>query len=320
MGHVHEEDAPLLRLGQRSEEFRVARCIAGPIGPEDGRPQSGLGQLMPQGLCRQGRGEVHDGDVGIEVLIESRLAHRPEEEVAAEPHMDPHFGQCRKIRAHQGLEALGILLVGSVAPDELIPEVDDHLPDQRATLGVRRIPLGRDLDGGQQVFLAVRAEHPNGQLAAGEHHGFAEIGQHETEGTGRVGHGVGSMEHHKAIVTVPAQEEQAGQFAPPVGGHVAAVDGGQRLEIQLDFEGVDFGHPIAQVVEVQRLQGPRVRILHGSDGAPGVDEQDAAGRHGASGVKAGRRKSRSALAVVRAATSARGRSSRSATRWATSAV
>ena len=275
---------------------------------------------MPQGLCRQGRGEVHDGDIGIEVLVESRFSHGPEEQVTAEPHMDPHFRQCREIRAHQGLEALGVLLVGAVAPDELVPEVDDHLPDQRAPLGIRRIPLGRNLDGGQQVFLAVRAEHPNGQLAAGEHDRFAEIGQHETEGTGRVGHGVGSVEHHKAIVAVAAQEEQAGQFAPPVRRHVAAVDGSQRLKIQLDFEGGDLGHPVSQVVEVQRLQGPRVRILHGPDGASGVDEQDAAGRHGASGVKAGRRKSRSALAVVRAATSARERSSRSATRWATRAV
>ena len=320
MGHVDHEDAPLLCLGQHREELRIARCVSRTIGPENGGAQSRLGQLVTQGRGGQTGMQVHHGNIGIDVDPQPRLPHRPKQEVPAEPDMNPNLGQGGEVGARHGLEPFGILLVCTVAAQQFIPEVDDHLAHQGATLRIARVPFGRDLDGGQQVFLSIGPQHPDGQLAAGQHHRLAEVGQHETQGTGGVGHGVRPVEDHEPVIAVAAQVQQAGQLAPAVRGHVAAVDRRERLEFQFCLQALHLRNPIPQVIEVQRLQGARVRILLGADRASGVDKQDATGGHAEWGSKAGRRNNRSALAEVKAATSSKDRSIRSATRWATSRV
>ncbi len=119
--------------------------------------------------------------------------------------MDPHFGQGRKVGADQCLEPLRVLLVRAVSPQELISEIDHDLTHQGAAFRVLRIPFARNFDGRQQVFFAVRPHHTDGQLAAREHDRLPKIGQHETQRTGRVGHGVCAVQHHKPIVTIPSR-------------------------------------------------------------------------------------------------------------------
>ena len=79
----------------------------------------------------------------------------------------------------------------------------------------------RDFEAGQQVVAAVAAQHPERNLAAGQHHGFTEgSAQHKTQRTGAVGHGVGTVQHHKTVEFVASGPQGVGHRNPVVGAHI----------------------------------------------------------------------------------------------------
>ena len=55
--------------------------------------------------------------------------------------------------------------------------------------------------------------------------GLARFSQHKRQGGGRVGHGVGAVEHHEAVVGAVVVGYSLGDGSPMVGIHVARIYG-----------------------------------------------------------------------------------------------
>ena len=141
--------------------------------------------------------------------------------------------------------------------------------------------LGRgDLHGGDQVFLAVGAWHPDWKLASGEHDGLGQILQHEAQGRRRVRHRVGSVQDHESVIFIIALLDQRRERLPEGRLYIRGVD--QRVErVRVDAQGelLQFRHLIENLVEVERLEGHVLRILLHADRASRVNHQDGGSSH-----------------------------------------
>ena len=171
----------------------------------------------------------------------------------------------------EGIELLGALLRGAVAAQQMTSEVDADLGHEGMTLGI----LGSgDLDSGDEVFLAVGAQLTDGQLGAREDDGLREVLKHIGEGRGGIGHRVGAMEHHESVVVVVAVGDAVADVGPSGGRHVAGVDGWRELiGLDLGVELLEFGHMDEQMLEVEGLEGTRLRVAVHADRAACIDEK-----------------------------------------------
>ena len=131
--------------------------------------------------------------------------------------VDAGLRQGRAVGRGEGVEGLGAVFGGTVAPEELGVEEDAHFRYAGMALGVLG---GGNLHGPYQVLLAVRAGYADGQLASGEHHRFGEPFQHETEGGGTVGHGIRSVKDHESVIVFVAFRDEFPQGGPKRGLYV----------------------------------------------------------------------------------------------------
>ena len=136
------------------------------------------------------------------------------------------IGQMGIVERFEGLELVGTLLGGAVATQKLSVEIDAHLRYAGMSLFVLCCSY---LDGGDEVLLAVCAQHADGQLGASEDDGLGKVLEHVGEGRGGVGHGVRSVQHHKAVEVVIMVGDDVRQFRPACRCHVAGIDGRLKL-------------------------------------------------------------------------------------------
>ena len=79
------------------------------------------------------------------------------------------------------------------------------------------------------------------------------------------------MQHHEAVVLLVVVGNDVAQVGPQPWCHVARVDGGRELvRVNLQVKLLQLRHVIQQVLEVERLQRPCVRITVHADGSAGV--------------------------------------------------
>ena len=122
-------------------------------------------------------------------------------------------------------EVLGCVFGGAVASVELAFKVDADFRDHRMPVLVLG---GRYLYGGDEVLLAVGAQHPDGKLAAGEYDReydrLLDVSEHEAQGGGGEGHGVRAVQDDEAVVAVVVLFNQSCEPFPELYVHVGGVD------------------------------------------------------------------------------------------------
>ena len=285
-GHL---DGTLQTLADVDDHLAVAGALA------EGVEQPGTlrGVARSEGAHDDGLQVRRVDDVADEVFSDAR-EEGEDDDVVVEPEVgrhrlgpvglqdalavvgDVHAGidEVGVVERLEGVELLGALLRGAVAAQQVASEADAHLGHEGSALGILR---RGDLDGGDEVLLAVGAELSDGQLRAGEDDGLREVLEHVGEGRGSVGHRVGAVEHDEAVVVVVVVGDAVGDVGPAGGRHVARVDGRRELEgVDRGVELLELGHMVQQVLEVEGLKGARQRVAVHADGAAGVDEKDFA--------------------------------------------
>ena len=150
-------------------------------------------------------------------------------------------------------------------------EIDADFGHEGTALGI----LGSsNLDGGDEILLAVGAQLTDGQLGARKDDGLREVLKHIGEGRGGIGHRVGAMQHHETVVVVVAVGDTVADVSPSGGRHVAGVDGWRELiGLNLSVELFEFGHMDEQMLEVERFKGTRLRVAVHADRAACIDEK-----------------------------------------------
>lgn len=184
--------------------------------------------------------------------------------------VDAHLGQRRIVERAEGIEILRIDFGGTVAAHQLVLEEDADFGHHGRAVGAAG---GGYLDGGDEVLLAVGTQHADGQLRTGQDDGFRQILEHEAQGTGRVGHGVGAVQDDETVVVVVVAADDFHNLGPEFRLHVRRVDGWVELVGgDVAVEAFQFGHMLEQLVEVEALQSTCFGILNHADGTAGINQ------------------------------------------------
>ena len=123
----------------------------------------------------------------------------------------------------EGMIFAGVDLCDTVSPKELAVEEKTNFRYGGS------IPTGQD-QSSNKVVDGICAELSHGDLGARDNDCFSQALQHEGQGRGCVGHGVCSMEDHKAIKSLVVSVDIPGNFGPVRHLHVAGVQ--QRIELK----------------------------------------------------------------------------------------
>jgi hypothetical protein len=113
-----------------------------------------------------------------------------------------------------------------------------------------------------------------GQLRTGEHDGLVEVFEQEAQRRGAVGHCVGAVQDHEAVVAVVVAADEVGPLEPVVGRYVRGVDGlveGHHRE--LEGKPVQLGQPFVHLRKIERHQVLTGAVVHHAQRAAGVDHQ-----------------------------------------------
>ncbi len=145
-------------------------------------------------------------------------------------------GRFRVIDAGKGIEAFAAHLAGTGAQNHLVVKHDLHAPRPRGT-GVGKGP--------QQVVAGVGIPVVNGFLAAGKHNGLGWILYQIAEGRGGVGHGVGAVGDHKAVVAVVVLPHGLHHLDPVLRPHIGGIQVEQKQRFNTAKLG-QFGHKVQQ--------------------------------------------------------------------------
>ena len=126
-----------------------------------------------------------------------------------------------------------------------------------------------------QVELGVREGAGHGLLRACKHDGLLAVLDQIRKRRGRIGHGVGAVQHHKAVVAVICVHNDVADLEPVARAHVGAVDVHGLDKVQVG-DGVKQGHLVCQLAprgSGRKATGLAVR-RRGNGSARG-DDQDA---------------------------------------------
>ena len=123
-------------------------------------------------------------------------------------------GEGAQVGRVEGVEAAGAYLHRPVSPHQLVVKVDADLGDGIITRKDQRV---------DDVVPAVAPRLKARDLGAGDHHGLAEVLEHEGERGGCVGQRVCAVEDHKAIVEVVDLANVSGHPRPVGHAHIGRV-------------------------------------------------------------------------------------------------
>ena len=114
----------------------------------------------------------------------------------------------------KGLQQIGGGFGASVAPEQFPAKEQAYLMDPAG---------GGDQNGVDDVVQSVTAHHTQGNLRSGQYHRLSQPLQHEGEGGGGIGHGVGAMQHHETVKLVIALGDDPADFVPVLDSNVGGV-------------------------------------------------------------------------------------------------
>ena len=262
---VDHDHAALDEFADAIHKPRLLRCIARTEGFEHQGTQPVDGEARVDHLLADARkeGEDHHVVVHQEVGREGCSRGRTADEVVLVLDVDAGMCQRGEVERTKGVEALGIDLGGAVAAHQPALEEDAHFGHHGLALG---IACGGYLDARQEVFLAVGAELADGQLRTGDDDGLAHILEQEAQGRCGVGHGVGAVQQHETIIVGIVVGYDVGHLHPVARLHVGGVDGGiERERINVVVELVEFGHIVAELLEIEIFERSRLGIFDHAD-------------------------------------------------------
>ena len=174
----------------------------------------------------------------------------------------------------EGVEAVGRLLGGPVAPEQLPSEIDAHLGHDGAPVGM---VVGGQFDARHQVLFAVGAQLPYGQLTSCEDDRLGEVLEHEGESRGGECHGVGAVEDDESVVVVVFAVDDAHELCPQRRCHVTGVDGRREMVgVDASAQVFELRQVAHEVVEIERFQGIGHGVASHANGSSGVDHQHLA--------------------------------------------
>ena len=153
-------------------------------------------------------------------------------------------------------------------PDFYSPAAKHHLPVESDVHA--RMPGGSHGEGGAQIIRPVGENVLQRQLGTGEYHRYIDVRQHEGDGRGGVGHGVGAMGHDDAVEIAPPGKNVTCDLLPFFGADVGGVQTHDFLHgdvvVGLQLQDLPLHH---RVMGLQTLRaGPA------SDGAAGGQKQN----------------------------------------------
>ena len=177
----------------------------------------------------------------------------------------------RIVVALERIEVIGAHLGRAVAAPEVVLKEYRHLLHHGGAAYVGRRSY---LQCSYEVLLAVGSHLAYRQLRTGYDYRLVKILEHKRQRRGRIGHGVGSVKHHKTVKAVKVVLNRLGYLHPALRIHVRRIDGRLKLYV-LDsiIEHLYLRHIVDQVPEVKGLQRMSLRILNHSDCSSGVDYQ-----------------------------------------------
>ena len=188
--------------------------------------------------------------------------------------IDACHSERRKIVRSESVEVVGIALRHPVASVEFSTKADTDFGN---TSSAEFVTVGSKFDSRDEVFLAVGTQHADGQLAACENDGLAEIFQHDRQSRGCVSHGVGAVQNDKAVVLLIAVGDDAHQFGPQLRLHITRVDRRVKLiAMQVVIKLPQLGHMATQMLEVEGFQSTSFWIAYHADSATSVYQQHTA--------------------------------------------
>ena len=167
----------------------------------------------------------------------------------------------------KAFRAFGADFSGAGAQDDQVVEHDLHAP------GPLRHRVG---EGVQQVVAGVGVPVVDGLLAAGQHDGLGGVLHHIAQRRGGVGHGVGAVGDHKAVVLAVMVPDGLCHAAPVLRADVGGVQ-------VIKLHRVDPAHSFQLRHKLQQLgrrDGRRQHAAAGGlagDGAAGGQQQDLFG-------------------------------------------
>ena len=156
----------------------------------------------------------------------------------------------------------------TVSPNQMVAEIQAYLVD---------VAVGRNHQGGDQIVPPIGTELVQGNLRAGENNRFLQTFQHEGQGRGAVGHGVGAVENDEAVVALVVLFNGVGH---PVPLHVGDVG---RIQKRIVFDEIPLRHGIGiQIPNLLQFAG-KISLLrlvavpgrYHADGAAGVNNADS---------------------------------------------
>ena len=182
--------------------------------------------------------------------------------------VDTYPCQWRIIERAESIEILRIDFGGTVAPHQLVLEEDAHFGDDRGTV---RMLGGGYFNGGDEVLFPVGAQGADGKLGTGEDDRLLKVLEHETEGGGCIGHGVGTVQDDEAVVTIVVVMNNAYQLPPHIRFHVRRIHRRIKLiGVNWKIELLQFGDILLQLLEVKVLQSTCRGILNHTNCSTGV--------------------------------------------------
>ncbi len=123
-----------------------------------------------------------------------------------------------------------------------------------------------------QVDLRIGEGVAHGLLGAGEHDGLGAVLNEVGERRRGVGHSVGAVQDHKAIVRVVVLADDLGDAQPVGGAHIGAVDVHGLHDVEF-AQAFDLGHAAGELLAGES-GGETVAVLGGGEGAAGGVQEE----------------------------------------------
>lgn len=274
LGDVDDDDAAVGGIFQLADEPFFLRGVARAEGFEDdGFQARHMEDGVDDALLDAGK-EGEDDHVRVEkiVRLHGTSGVGAADEVLVVADVDACLCQWGIVERAEGVEVLRIDFGGAVAAHQFVFEKDAHFGDDGQAVGTLG---GGNLDGGDEVLLAIGAQGADGELRAGEDDGFGKVLEHEAEGGCRVGHGVGAVEDDEAVEVIVVIVYDFDNLCPQRGFHIRGVDG--RVELiggDAVVEAFQLGDVQKQVVEVEVFECTGFGVFYHSDSSSGVNQED----------------------------------------------
>lgn len=201
LGDVDNDDAAAAGIGELADEPLFLGGVAGAEGFEDNGFEAGnVEHGVDDALLYAGK-EGEDDDVGVEQVVGLHGTGEvgTADEVLVVADVDADLGEWGIIERAECVEVFGVDFGGAVAAHQFVLEEDADFGDDGGAVGMFS---GGYLDGGDEVFLSVGAEHTDGELRTGQDDGLCQVFEHEAEGRGGIGHGVGAVQDDEAVEAV----------------------------------------------------------------------------------------------------------------------